>query len=98
MAARNLAALLAREPESDEAAYLLGFCAKALGRTKQALEAWERVRPGALAAARAALGRATLLVDQGRLADAETFVNEVLADPRIDGLNLRRFLGIALLV
>jgi enediyne biosynthesis protein E4 len=93
VASRNLTALLAREPESDEAAYLLGFCARALGRTAMAFEAWERVRPGTPAAAQATLGLATLLVDQGRLADAETLINKVLADPRMDGLNLRRFLG-----
>ena len=42
---------------------------------------------------RRSLGRASLLVDRGRLADAERLLNQALRDPRIDGFDLRRFLA-----
>ena len=42
-AARNLTALLAWEPGSDEATYLLGLCEKARGRTEAAAAAWARI-------------------------------------------------------
>ncbi len=92
-AARNLAALLDWEPGSDEAAYLLGVCEKARGRTAAADEAWARVPPRSRFAASAILGRASLLVDGGRFADAEGLLTRTADDPGIDGLGLRRFLA-----
>jgi len=92
-AARNLAALLAWEPGSDEAACLLGNCERARGRTQAADEAWARVPPSSRLAASAMLGRASVLVDQGRFADAERFLTRALEDPRIDGFELRQFLA-----
>ena len=92
-AARKLVELLAWKPDSDEAAYLLGVCEKARGRTDAASEAWARIPPGSRFAAGAVLGRAALEVDRGRLADAEQLLNQALEDPRIDGLALRRFLA-----
>src|SRR3954466_11186160 len=44
-AARNLAALLAWDPGSDEAAYLMGLCEKARSRTDSADGAWARIPP-----------------------------------------------------
>src|SRR5262249_47744309 len=93
VAARNLAALLAWEPGSDEAAYLLGVCEKARGRDDEAAEAWGRIPPDSRFAAPAILGRGTVLVDQGRFADAERLLTQALGDPRIDGLALRRYLA-----
>jgi enediyne biosynthesis protein E4 len=92
-AARNLAELLAWEPGSDEAIYLLGVCENARGRTAAAEAAWARLPPGSAFAVPAILARATFLVDQGRLADAERLIDQALGDPRVDGFDLRRFLA-----
>ncbi|MGP0069621.1 MAG: tetratricopeptide repeat protein [Isosphaeraceae bacterium] len=92
-AARNLTALLAWEPGSDEAACLLGNCERARGRPQAADEAWARVPPSSGLAASAMMGRAGLLVDQGRLADVERLLTHALEDPRIDGFELRQFLA-----
>jgi enediyne biosynthesis protein E4 len=93
VAARNLAALLAREPDSDEAAYLLGLCEKFRGRTKAADEVWARIPPGSRFAPPAIVGRAVMHVDRGQFADAERLLTRALSDPRIDGFELRRFLA-----
>ena len=92
-AARNLAAFLTWEPGSDEAACLLGDCERARGRPQAADEAWARVPPGSPLAMTAIMGRASLLVNQGRFADVERFLTPVLADPRIDGFELCQFLA-----
>ncbi len=92
IAARNLFDVLEREPGSDEAAYLLGLCEKARGRTDAADEAWGRVPPASRFAPSAITGRAAILVDRGRFADAERLLTGALSDPRIDGFELRRFL------
>ena len=97
VAARNLATVLASEPGSDEATYLLGVCEKARGRTEAADEAWVRVPPGSRFAPPAIAGRAAIQVDRGRFADAERLLTQALRDPRIDGFELRRFLTPALL-
>src|SRR3954451_11009097 len=91
-ATRNLAELLAREPGSDEAIYLLGVCENARGRAAAAEVAWARIQPGSAFAAQAIKARATVLVDHGRLADAERLIDQGLSDPRVDGFALRRFL------
>ena len=92
-AARNLAELLAREPGLDEAIYLLGVCENARDRTAAAEAAWARIQPGSAFAVQAILARATVLVNQGRLADAERLIDQAVRDPRIDGFDLRRFLA-----
>jgi enediyne biosynthesis protein E4 len=92
-AVRNLAELLVWEPGSDEAIYLLGVCERARGRTAAAELAWARIRPGSAFAVPAIQARATFLVDQGRLADAERLIDQALGDPRVDGFDLRRFLA-----
>ena len=92
-AARKLAELLAREPGSDEAIYLVGVCENARGRTAAAEVAWARIQPGSAFAVQAIQARATVLVDQGRLADAERLIDQALRDPRVDGFDLRRFLA-----
>ena len=92
VAARNLAEVLAWEPGSDEAAYLLGLCEKARGRieagggslvpgsTRLPVRPPGDRRPGRDA------GRS------GHFADAERLLTTALGDPRIDGFELRRFL------
>ena len=92
VAARNLSEVLTWEPDSDEAAYLLGFCEKARGRTDAADEAWVRVPPGSRFAPPAIAGRAAMEVDRGRFSAAERLLTQGLNDPRIDGFELRRFL------
>jgi enediyne biosynthesis protein E4 len=91
-AARQLTSLLARRQDWDEAAYLLGACERARGRPDAAAAAWARVRPGSAFLAPAVLGRAELLAERGRQADAEQLVLQALAEPGIDGSSLRWFL------
>jgi enediyne biosynthesis protein E4 len=91
-AARNLAAVLAWEPGSDEAAYLLGVCEKARGKTEAANQAWVRIPPDSRFAPLAIVGRAVIHVDRGQFTDAEQLLTQALSDLRIDGFELRRFL------
>jgi predicted Zn-dependent protease len=92
-AARKLISLLARQPDSDEALYLLGTCEMARGRTQSASEAWGRVTPGSSFAARAILGNVQIQMEQGRYADAEQIIKDALDDPRIDRSSLPILLG-----
>jgi enediyne biosynthesis protein E4 len=91
IAAKKLTALLAREPRSDEAAYLLGLCERSRGQPEAASRAWARVPPESSFAASAVRSRAEVLVDQGRLADAEQLLQQALDDPRIDPDLLRKY-------
>ncbi|MFI5454438.1 MAG: tetratricopeptide repeat protein [Isosphaerales bacterium] len=93
LAARNLGALLAWRPGSDEAAYFLGMCERARGRTEAAAEAWARIPPGSLFASPAIEGRITLQIERGRLADAEQLIKNAMADPRSDASGLSLLLG-----
>jgi len=93
-AARKVAMLLAWKPDSDEATYLLGVCEKARGQAQAAFRAWERVSPGSPFSARAIQGRMELLIERGRLADAETLIIQAMSDPRGDGSRLGLFLGL----
>ena len=93
-AVRKLVMLSAWKPDSDEAAYLLGVCEKARGQAQAAFQAWERVSPGSPFGARAIQGRMELLIERGRLADAEKLIIQAMSDPRIDGSGLRLFLGL----
>ena len=93
-AARKAAMLLAWKPDSDEATYLLGVCEKARGQAQAAFGAWERVSPGSPFGAQAIQGRMELLIERGRLADAETLIIQAMSDPRGDGSKLGLFLGL----
>ena len=88
VAARNLAKVLALEPGSDEAAYLLGLCEKALGRADRASQVWARIPAGSRYGTLAVVGRAALQVDAGRFADAEDLINQTLRMPGVDGFDL----------
>jgi enediyne biosynthesis protein E4 len=87
-AARKLMAILARKPDSDEAAYLLGTCELARGRTEPAFESWARVPPDSRFAARSILGRIQVQIERGRLAQAEQLIKDALDDPRALGSGL----------
>jgi tetratricopeptide (TPR) repeat protein len=93
-AVQKLMRLAAWKPDSDEAAYLLGMCEKARGQAMAAYQAWERVSPRSEFGARAIRGRMDLLLERGRLADAEKLTVQAIADPTIDGSELRLFLGL----
>jgi hypothetical protein len=73
VAARDLSVLLARRPDSDRATYLLGVCEKARGRIKEADGNWARIAPESPFYGRAVTSRMDMLVEQGKLADAEVF-------------------------
>ena len=92
IAARSLSAVLASDPSSDEAYYLLGLCEKARGRAEASDEAWAHVPPASKFAPPAIAGRAAIKVDRGQFADAEQLLTRALSDPRIDGFELRRLL------
>jgi len=92
-AVRKLVMLSAWKPDSDEAAYLLGVCEKARGQAQAASQAWERVSPGSPFGARAIRGRMELLIERGRLDDAEKLITQAMSDPRIDGSRLHLFLA-----
>jgi enediyne biosynthesis protein E4 len=89
IAARQLNALLAVEPGSDEAAVLLGRCEKDRGRIDAAAAALERVGPGSPFAHQAILARMRLAHDQGQFSRAEEIINDAAADPRNDSSHLR---------
>jgi enediyne biosynthesis protein E4 len=92
-AARDLAVLLGRRPDSDEAIYLLGVCESARGRTQAASEAWSRVAPDSAFAARAIFGLIDLEMERGRFAEAERIVENALRDPLVDSSSLPILLG-----
>jgi enediyne biosynthesis protein E4 len=88
-AVRGLNSLLEREPDSDEAALLLGRCEKERGRFDAAAAALARVAPGSPFSHQALLARMRLAHDQGEFAAAEELINEAARDPRNDGPHLR---------
>jgi thioredoxin-like negative regulator of GroEL len=89
IAARQLNALLDREPGSEEAAVLLGRCEKERGRIDAAAKALARVAPGSPFAHQAILARMRLAHDQGQFARAEEIINDAAADPRNDSTHVR---------
>jgi tetratricopeptide (TPR) repeat protein len=92
-AARKLSALLTREPDWDQALYLLGTCERARGQPRAAEAAWTRIQPPSQFAPRAILGRVELKLERGRLAAAEQIVEDARNDPRIDAASLPFLLG-----
>ncbi len=91
-AARDLTALLDWRADSDEALYLLGVCQKALGRTRAADAAWARIPQGAPSRSRAVTARMDLLIEQGRLTDAEHLIEREAEARGADGSALRMLL------
>ncbi len=83
-AALKLTALLARQPDWDEALYLLGACELERGRPGQADAAWGRVPPASPFAARAVMGRMEIRMVRGQYAAAERMIGDIKNDPRFD--------------
>ena len=61
-------------------------------RPQAASEAWARVPPSSWFARRAIRARLDLEIENGRLADAERLINELMADPRADEVGLLELL------
>jgi predicted Zn-dependent protease len=87
-AARKLTAVLAGQPDSDEANYLLGTCEMARGKTQAADAAWARVRRDSRFAPSAILGSMQVQMELGRLSAAEKIILDALDDPLVDGSSL----------
>ena len=88
-AARDLERILARNPDSGEAAYVLGICEQARGRNEPADQAWGAGRAEILVSScRAVLARLRLFHDTGRLASAERLILDAAKDPRNDRTDL----------
>lgn len=81
LAARELTELVASGRDPDRAGYLLGVCEKARGRIPEALAAWAAIPPGSPFGVRAAASRMDLLVERGRLADAESMIRQAAGAP-----------------
>ncbi len=62
------------ELDRDEATFKLGLCEEALGHLGAAESLWSRIPPSSSFAAKAALGRARLLLNTGRFAPAEAIL------------------------
>jgi thioredoxin-like negative regulator of GroEL len=77
-AARRLTPLSDRRPGRGDLAYWLGVCEDQAGRTDRALAAWSRVPARPPFGPLAALRRAPLEREQGRLADAERSLTAAL--------------------
>jgi enediyne biosynthesis protein E4 len=88
LAARNLDQILAWKPVSDEAAYVLGLCEQARGRSREATAAWARISAGSDFTQRGILARLRLIHDTGRLAAAEKLILDAAGDPRNDATDL----------
>jgi thioredoxin-like negative regulator of GroEL len=93
LAAKHLVGFLARNPGSDEAAFLLGNCEKARGRAQAAVEAWAKVPPSSTFAFRAIEQRVAAEVEDGRLTEAEQFIAGVHASRQFSRSDLDMLLG-----
>jgi enediyne biosynthesis protein E4 len=78
-AGKALSELAQRWPEQGEVLLLTGQCEEALGRTDRALAAWSRVPNSDPHFTRALESRASLLINQGQFALAESLLFEALA-------------------
>ncbi|WP_197446536.1 FG-GAP-like repeat-containing protein [Tautonia plasticadhaerens] len=72
-----LAALLDRRPDRADVAYRLGACEANLGDVEAALDAWALVPEDSGLGPRAALDRARLALEHGRLAEAERSLDAI---------------------
>jgi thioredoxin-like negative regulator of GroEL len=91
-AARDLSALLVSRPRWDEVAYRLGLCEKARGRFKEADAAWALIAPDSPMNGRAVMARMDLLLEQGKLAEAEELIDKAALARGPDGWALRMLL------
>ncbi|WP_152053721.1 FG-GAP-like repeat-containing protein [Tautonia marina] len=77
---------------NGEVDYVLGMSEHALGNVEAALRAWRRVPHGSPFAGQAALGRAIVEMDRGRLAEAEAAAVSGLVRSGPSAPGLRQFL------
>ncbi len=96
-AARELSALLEWSPGLDRANYLLGVCEKARARMREADAIWAAIPPDSPYSGQALAGRADLLIEAGRFAEAEQFIDHATEPPRSDG-SARRMILIPIFV
>ena len=75
----RLRTLAAGRPGHPRLHYLLGLCERASGDVEAALAAWSKVPADAPKAAEAALHSASILIDEGRWAEAEPRLSLALA-------------------
>jgi enediyne biosynthesis protein E4 len=92
VAARDLSPLLARSTDSDRAAYLLGVCEKARGRVREADMIWASIHPDSPFGGRAISSRMDMLIEEGRLADAEHLIEHSTDVRESDGSAIRMLL------
>src|SRR5262249_40867368 len=84
-ARERLARLAEGWPEDGEVLLLLGECELGRGRRAAALAAWAQVPPASPSFARAALLRATHLINMGQYTSAEELLTAALARPALAG-------------
>ncbi len=96
----RLARLAGNGPNQPEVSFLLGACEYAADRPDAAVAAWARVPARTAFFARAALGRAQVLLDRGRFVAAEEVLEAVAAlpgregdEPRLEYQRLLRYEG-----
>src|SRR6185312_7166800 len=77
-ARKELTDLDRRWPDKGEVLYLLGRCEEALERPDRALAAWERIPADDASYPRAVESRASVLMNLGRFAPAESYLLESL--------------------
>jgi enediyne biosynthesis protein E4 len=88
-ACRNLEALLAQKADVNGGLlYQLGFCELARGHIEATEKAWTSIEPGTEFTERAIRGRALLLQNEGKIAEAERLVIEAANDRRNDRTSL----------
>ncbi len=85
LARQRLSKLAEQWTNDGEVLFLLGQSELELGRRKNALEAWARVPESSPFFGKAAIARASRMVENGRYALAESLLLEALADPEPSG-------------
>jgi enediyne biosynthesis protein E4 len=85
LAARHAMDLLAIYPDADEALLLLGDCEKARGQSQAAARAWAKITQTSPFAFDALESRVTLMVEEGRLIEAEQLILRALDGPQMTG-------------
>ena len=88
IAARKLGAFLSRRRSYGSGIFLLGLCEEERGRPEAATPPWDAIPPNSTFAPQAIAAQLQLLIDRGRIADAEQLIHRMRAYPRIDGIVL----------
>ena len=88
----RLTRLVALRADHAEALYQLGLCELARGNNANAVAAWSRISPGNRFSIKAGTRRAQILIDSGRLAEAESILEALPRTDDVDGRLLRQTL------